>query len=379
MVTFDDEAPQAEAYTKAPAAAKKAPAAKNDSMIIEEDVVIEVEQMKSYKVEYVPVEERPRNWRLAVRADARRKERLKVNGKPDPGVVEKKRRKRAIQQAGKLAVGYNQPSRALRYGGGTDPGAYQSVPTMAVFDPKRSGSSFKTESKRIGVPPNKDIEFTLDSTYEEAYAKPPPDSYEVSKYSDMKTRLAEEAKTENSEFCSQCDRFDQKQINKNYRFVTDHQAPEMRFSMRREKKEWLNAGNSVPSTKRPDIWRQPVGMHPFPPTTDGADAFYKPKTGLAKGVKTSKTHRYVNYEVENAYRPRYPGCVLQDSITGGQMSASSTAVGANVGPGSHNPVYEGRVQIKDGDQFSSMFRSESSREPLFCQHPKLLLDRGFGV
>jgi hypothetical protein len=344
-----------------------------------EEAELIADALNKHKIKDVPVDERPRNWRLVVRAEARRRERLKINGKPDPTVVEQKRRKRAIQTAGKLAVGYNLPTRALRHGGGTDPGAYQKVPTMAVYDPKRTTSSFETQAKRIGVPPNKDIEFTLDSTYEEAYAKPPPDHYEVSKYIDIKTRVETQAKTQNAEFCSECERFDQNQMNQNFRFVTDHKAPEMRFSMRREKKQWLNAGLTVEQQKRPDIWRQPVGMHPFPPTTDGADAFYKPKTGLAKGVKTSKTYKYVNYKAENAFKPRYPGCVLQDSVTGGQMSASSTAVGANVGPGSHHPVFEGRIHVKDSDQFSSMFRSESSREPLFCQHPKLLLDRGFGV
>jgi hypothetical protein len=293
----------------------------------------------------------------------------------DPRKIAKLRRQRERAALEKQAYGLQltKPDRRERRGRRLGPGEYLASHTspysVQTLDPRRPTSSMESTVQRCGLRTERcpDPSATLQKV-ELSMDGPSAAEYDVLSYTDLKSQVKNPSLTLSS-FTKSYERFDEPLQFSNYRYSTDHQPPEVRFSMQKQMKAWDNVhAPRVGNAKRPEIWHSEQSLGAL--LHDGADAFYKQKPSFVKSVK--KMGRPIDYDKNGRREARFPACVTKHSEWGGRHAASST----KMGPGDYEIKREG-ASVQNPEMEHSMFRSSTTREPLFCQHPKLLLDTGF--
>ena len=104
----------------------------------------------------------------------------------------------------------------------------------------------------------------------------------------------------------------------------------------------------------------------------GQEKFYQPRASLARAA--AQAGSAVRYELTR-YVPRdaFPTCVIKQSEWGGPLAAQGQCA---MGPGDYE-AKPGSLVVHDEARQGAPFADTTTREPLFCQNPKMRTDQGF--
>eukprot|EP00937_MAST-01D_sp_MAST-1D-sp2_P002159 g2159.t1 len=173
-------------------------------------------------------------------------------------------------------------------------------------------------------------------------------------------------------FASQTLRFDAPLALSNYRFEacpSAHRVPDAVFPadiLGGALAGASGAGAALGLAPRPELFGG--GEH-----EPGQEAFYRPKESLAKeAAQAPCPTRY--HRTRRVPRRVFPSCVLNDSAWGGPLSTEGMG---RMGPGDYECQRPAAVQLHDPRRQNAAFADTTTREPLFCQHPKMRTDQGF--
>ena len=130
-------------------------------------------------------------------------------------------------------------------------------------------------------------------------------------------------------------------------------------------KHWMHTGRGFSQAKRECPFGDFDGEK-------GQEMFYRPKPSLVRAAAQGGSS--VQYELTRSVpRDAFPACVLKHSEWGGPLAALGQCA---QGPGDYE-AGPGSVQVLDEVRQSAPFSDTTTREPLFCQNPKLRTDQGF--
>jgi hypothetical protein len=129
---------------------------------------------------------------------------------------------------------------------------------------------------------------------------------------------------------------------------------------------WLRTGPSALSRAPRKSPFQGAGGEP------GQEKFYRPRASLARVA--AQAGSAVRYELTR-YVPRdaFPTCVIKQSEWGGPLAAQGQCA---MGPGDYE-AKPGSLVVHDEARQGAPFADTTTREPLFCQNPKMRTDQGF--